>query len=190
MGSGGFGGGVSNTRPTSRRWQPPSTRWVGSGCFGGCWKAGIGARHKRFFGSFVVGYPFWSVPFFYDYYGSSYVESTGGAYAPEAPGRAAAKLIVVGGGSSGGGDALTVETLGDSVRLSWLVAGRPATEVKLFVADSARRELATRSASPASPTAVFEIATLSAPVSFAGVTVTFADGVVATTLVPYRSGQR
>ena len=66
MGSGGFGGGVSNTRPTSRRWQPPSTRWVGSGCVGGCWNGGVGARHKRFFGSFYVGYPFWSVPYFYD----------------------------------------------------------------------------------------------------------------------------
>jgi hypothetical protein len=166
---------------------------VGSGCVGGCWAAGIGVRSKHFFGSYVVGYPFWSVPYFYDYgygYGASYVESTAESYAPEAPGRAAAKLIVVGGGTSGGGDALTVETLGDSVRLSWLVAARPAREVKLFVADSARRELATRSASPASPTAVFEVATLSAPVAYAGVTVTFADGVVATTLVPYRSGQR
>ena len=93
---------------------------------------------------------------------------------------------MVGGGTGGGSDALTVESLADSVRLSWLANGRVAREVKLFVADSARRELATRTASPSAPTATFEIATLSAPVAFAGVTVIFADGVTSTTLVPYR----
>lgn len=185
MGTAGYGGGVSRGTATTRHWQPGYTRWVGAGCVGGCWNSRPGGRFKHFYGSYVVGYPFWSVPYFYDY-GASYVESTAESYASEAPGRAAAKLIVVGGGSSGGGDALTVETLGDSVRLSWLVAGRPAREVRLFVADSARRELAARSATPASPTAVFEVATLSAPVSFAGVSVTFADGVVTTTMVPYR----
>ena len=107
--------------------------------------------------------------------------------APE-PERAASKLIVIGGGSGGGGDALTVETVGDTVRLSWLGANRPAREVRLFVADSAQRQLATRSASPSSPTATFEVATLSAPVAFAGVTVTFMDGVTTTTMVPYRAG--
>ena len=186
----GFGGGVSNSGNASNRWQQGSTRWAGAGCAGGCWNCGFGCRHKPFFGSFVAGYPFWTVPYVYDYYGygygSGYVESAAGSYAPEPSGRTAPKLIVIGGGSAGGGDALTVETLGDSVRLSWLVAGRPAREVKLFVADSAHRELATRSASPATPTAVFEVATLSAPVAFAGVTVTFTDGVVTTTMVPYR----
>jgi hypothetical protein len=76
--------------------------------------------------------------------------------------------------------------LGDSVRLNWLANGRSAREVKLFVADSARRELATRSASPSAPSATFEVATLSAPVAFAGVSVVFSDGVTSTTLVPYR----
>ena len=61
-------------------------------------------------------------------------------------------------------------------------------EVMLFVTDSAQRKLATRSASPATPTATFEVATLSAPVAYAGVTVTFADGVTTTTLVPYQGG--
>ena len=186
MGSGGYGGGVVGGK--SHRWQPGYTRSVGSACIGGC--RGVSGRFKHFYGSYVVGYPFWTVPFVYGYYGdyyeSTYVESAAGAYAPEPASRAAPKLIVIGGGSGGGGDALTVETLGDSVRLSWLVAGRPAREVKLFVADSTRRELATRSANPSSPTAVFEVATLSSPVAFAGVTVTFADGVVTTTMVPYR----
>jgi hypothetical protein len=133
----------------------------------------------------VVGYPFWGPlvwPYFdYGYYGSTYAEP---AESYEPP-RAASKLIVVGGGTAGGGDALTIEALGDSVRLSWLGANRPVREVKLFVADSARRELATRSASPMAPTATFEVATLSAPVAFAGVAVTFADGAMTTTTVPY-----
>lgn len=184
MGSGGSTGGFSNGGNASHRWQPGYTRSVGSACVGGCW--GVGGRYKHFYGSYVVGYPFWTVPYVYDSYGSSYVESAAESYAPEPAGRAAPKLIVIGGGSAGGGDALTVETMGDSVRLSWLVAGRLAREVKLFVADSAHRELATRSASPSTPTAVFEVATLSSPVAFAGVTVTFADGVVTTTMVPYR----
>jgi len=178
---------------TSRRWRPGYTTVVGAGCFGTCFRIGVGARSARFFGSFVVGYPFGIpiyVPYFsysaYDTYSQPIVES----YAPEVePARAASKLIVVGAGSGGGGDALTVETVGDSVRLNWLGATRPAREVKLFVADSARRELATRSASPSAPTATFEVSTLSAPVAFAGVTITFADGVTTTTMVPYRRAQ-
>ena len=179
---GGYGSGSNNRGTGLHRSQPGYTRWVGSACVGTCW----GGRHKHFYGAFAVGYPFWAVPYVYDHYGSTYVESAAESYAPQPEGRAAPKLIVIGGGSAGGGDALTVETLGDSVRLSWLVSNRPAREVKLFVADSARRELATRSASPSTPSAVFEVATLSSPVAFAGVTVTFADGVVTTTMVPYR----
>ena len=81
---------------------------------------------------------------------------------------------------------MTVETVGDSVRLRWLGAGRSAREVRLFVADSARRELAARTASPSAPVATFEIVTLSAPVAFTGVSVTFTDGVIMTTVIPYQ----
>lgn len=155
-------------------------------CYGGCFTGGVGGSHQHFFGSLVVGYPFWVPvvwPYFdYGYYGTTYTEPAVESYAPA---RAPAKLIVVGGGSASGGDALTVEPEGDSVRLSWLGANRPVREVKLFVADSAHRELATRSAIPTAPVATFEVATLSAPVAFAGVTVTFADGVITTTSVPY-----
>jgi hypothetical protein len=172
---------------TSQRGRSGYTRWgAGVNCFGGCYTGGFGGYRKHFFGSFVVGYPFWVPvvwPYFdYGYYGTTYTEPAAESYAPA---RAPAKVIVVGGGTTGGGDALTVETLGDSVRLSWLGANRPVREVKLFVADSAHRELATRSASPTAPTATFEVATLSAPVAFAGVAVTFADGVMTTTTVPY-----
>jgi hypothetical protein len=186
----GMMGGASGQRFTpgrSQRWQSGYTRWgAGTSCFGGCYTGGVGGHHKHFLGSFVVGYPFWGAvvwPYFdYGYYGSTYTEPAAESYEPA---RASSKLIVVGGGTTGGGDALTVETLGDSVRLSWLGANRPVREVKLFVADSAHRELATRSASPLAPTATFEVATLSAPVAFAGVAVTFADGVMTTTTVPY-----
>lgn len=178
--TGSASSGFSNGGIPSHR--PGYTRWVGSSCVGNCW----GGRSRRFYGSFVVGYPFWTVPYIYDYSASTYVESAAESYATQPENRAAPKLIVIGGGSGGGGDALTVETVGDSVRLNWLVSGRPAREVKLFVADSAHRELATRIASPSTPTAVFEVATLSSPVAFAGVTVTFTDGVVTTTMVPYR----
>jgi hypothetical protein len=189
--SGGFG---HRFEPgTSRRWRPGYTRW-GVGC-GTCVSVSFGGRSARFLGSFSVGYPLFVpfyLPYFYGY--STTVERYAEPVvdepyvpAPE-PERAASKLIVIGGGSGGGGDALTVETVGDTVRLSWLGANRPAREVRLFVADSAQRQLATRSASPSSPTATFEVATLSAPVAFAGVTVTFMDGVTTTTMVPYRAG--
>ena len=188
--SGGFGHRFEPS--TSRRWRPGYTQY-GVGCNVGCFRLGLGAGTGRFFGSFVVGYPFAVpivVPYFYYSATTAYVESAADAYAAEPePPRAASKLIVIGGGSGGGGDALTVETLGDSVRLNWLGSSRPAREVTLFVADSTQRPLATRRASAAAPTATFEIATLSEPVAFAGVTVTFADGVTTTTTVPYR-GQR
>jgi hypothetical protein len=186
----GYGFGSVSGR-SNRSFRGSSKRWgFGGGCVYGC--SGISARVRigGFRGSFVLGYPIFAVPVVIPYYHhvdvvEHYDDVGGEAYAPE-PARAASKLIVVGGGSGGGSDALTVESLGDSVRLSWLANGRQAREVKLFVADSAKRELATRSASPASPTATFEVATLSAPVAFAGVTVVFADGVTSTTLVPYR----
>ena len=192
-GAGGAGfnnggmGGARGQRGRSGTRQSAYTRWGAStSCFGGCFTGRVGGFHKHFLGSFVVGYPFWGPlvwPYFdYGYYGSTYTEPAAESYEPT---RAASKLIVVGGGTTGGGDALTIEALGDSVRLSWLGANRPVREVKLFVADSARRELATRSASPIAPTATFEVATLSAPVAFAGVAVTFADGAMTTTTVPY-----
>jgi hypothetical protein len=162
---------------------------AGTSCFGSCIGGGVGGIdgfHKHFLGSFVWGYPFWGPvawPYWdYGYYGSTYAEPSEQSYEPAHVG---SKLIVVGGGTTGAGDALTIETVGDSVRLSWLGANRPVRDVKLFVADSAHRELATRSASPMAPTATFEVATLSAPVAFAGVTVTFADGAVTTTTIPY-----
>jgi hypothetical protein len=169
---------------------------VAPGCAYGCFRFGAGIRAGSFFSTFYIGHPF-AVPIFLPYVieTTTYVRHEEPVYdsydaradVPSDPGRAASKLIVVGGGS-GGGDAVTVETLGDSVRLSWLAAGKSAREVKLFVADSARRELAARTASPSAPVATFEVVTLSAPVAFAGVSVTFTDGVTTTTVVPYQHG--
>ena len=191
-------GSQSGRRP--RYYSRPYTRWgVGSGCGYSCFTIGTGIRTGRFFGSFTIGYPF-AVPIMVPYFVVSspdvyvdraedrYIDEN--RYAEEAPGASASKLIVIGGGNSGGGDALTVETVGDSVRVSWLANGRQAREVKLFVADSAQRQLATRITGPATPTATFEVATLSVPVAFAGVSVTFTDGVMSTTVVPYRSADR
>jgi hypothetical protein len=164
-------------------------------CGYGCVRIGGGHRAARVFATFSIGYPFYVpvyVPYIYD---ATYVrygeEAVADTYAPEpyaGATRPASKLIVIGAGSAGGGDALTVETIGDSVRLSWVTSGRTPREVKLFVSDSAKRELASRSATAWAPNATFEVATLSAPVAFAGVSVTFTDGIVSTTLVPYRNG--
>ena len=195
-GSAGYGrsyGGISSygdQRSGTVFRRAPYARWgANTGCGVGCVYGGAGFHKRRVHGSFVLGYPYGLyLPYVYgaDYYSAEY---PGDAYVPAPePERPASKLIVVGGGSAGGGDALTVETLGDSVRLRWLANGRPAREVKLFVADSARRELASRSASPSAPVATFEVVTLSAPVAFTGVTITFADGVTSTTMVPYQQG--
>jgi hypothetical protein len=184
-------GGIGRGFPDrgSRYWRSSATRWgVGLGCGYGCYRVGAGVRVGPFAGHFIIGYPFVipvAVPYYYESSYESYSEAAVASERAYEPERAASKLIVIGAGT-GGGDALTVETLGDSVRLSWLGSSRPAREVRLFVSDSTQRQLATRSASPSAPSATFEIATLSAPVSFAGVTVVFADGVTTTTVVPYR----
>ncbi len=193
----GYGSPYNSGRIVSHGSRYPSrpySRWgVGAGCVATCLHTGV--RFGKFYGSYPLGYPFGlAVPVPY-YYGTTVfaepvVEQYAdiGGYAPQPePARAASKLIVIG-GTGGGGDALTIEAVGDSVRLNWLGAGRATREVMLFVTDSAQRKLATRSASPATPTATFEVATLSAPVAYAGVTVTFADGVTTTTLVPYQGG--
>ena len=205
--TGGYGTGSygtsygSSSRVTSGYRRPPYARWgVGVGCAYGCFRFGGGHRLGSFYGSLFIGYPF-AIPIYVPYIveTTTYVRTEEQAYdsydsraeVAAEPNRAASKLIVVGGGNSGG-DALTVESVGDSVRLSWLAAGRSAREVKLFVTDSAKRELAARMASPSAPAATFEVVTLSAPVAFAGVSVTFTDGVTTTTVVPYQhgSGQR
>lgn len=195
-GRSGYGRTFGQPRPAARRsriWQAPYTRWgVGAGCGFGCVRPGGIVRGGRFTHGFFVGFPFAYpvfVPYAYDASDTGYAayepnESPAAAYGEP---RGGAKVIVVGTGNAGG-DALTVETVADSVRLTWLGSTRPAREVRLFVSDSAQRPLATRSASPAQPTATFEVSTLSAPVAFAGVTVVFADGVVSTTMVPYRDG--
>lgn len=181
--------GVRYSRPGYTTYSPYVRRPIP--CAAGCVRFGGGLRYGRLFGSFVIGYPFYVpivVPYIYD---GTYVRygEPAESYAPTADAeQPASKLIVVGAGTAGGGDALTVETRGDSVRLSWLGSGRTAREVRLFVSDSAQQQLASRRASPAAPTATFEIATLSAPVAFAGVSVTFTDGVTSTTVVPYRNG--
>ena len=178
------------------RYSYPSATHRPLACGYGCVHIGGGLRSARVFANFWIGYPLYvpiMVPYIYDATYVRYGEAPVEAYVPapqadqfDAP-RAASKLIVVGTGSAGG-DALTVETVGDSVRLSWIASGRTAREVKLFVSDSGKRELASRSASPSAPNATFEVATLSAPVAFAGVSVTFTDGVTSTTMVPYRNG--
>ena len=185
--SGGYGAS-SGAIAGSRYSRAPYTRWgVGSGCRYGCVSGGHGGRFAKWY---IIGYPLFGAaifyPYYYDYGYSGYSEASTDAYTSE-PSRPTSKLIVVGGGGTGGPDALTVESIADSVRLAWLANGRVAREIKLFVADSAKRELATRSPNPSTPTATFEIATLSAPVAYAGVTVVFPDGVTSTTLVPYRS---
>ena len=199
-GSGTYGSSSYGNHPRggSRYRRPPYTRWgVGAGCAYGCFRFGAGLRTGSFFGSLFIGYPF-SVPIYVPYIveTTTYVyhdepaydaRDTRGDVAAESN-RAASKLIVVGGGTGAGGDALTVESIADSVRLTWLAAGRPAREVRLFVTDSAKRELAARTASPSAPVATFEVVTLSAPVAFAGVSVTFTDGVTTTTVVPYQHG--
>jgi hypothetical protein len=188
FGDGRFGDG----RFGHDRFGRPSFPRRTGGCVFGCPRFD-GFGHKGVFGhGFFIGFPFAYpvyVPYPYDVtYGDEVRYDEYGETAYAEPGRASSKLIVVGGGR-GGGDALTVETLGDSVRLTWLASNRPAREVRLFVADSAQRPLATRSASPMRPTATFEVSTLSAPVAFAGVTVVFADSVTSTTTVPYRGGR-
>lgn len=181
--------GVRYSRPGYTTYSPYVRRPIPCGV--GCVRISGGIRAGRVLGTFMIGYPFYVpivVPYIYD---ATYVRygEPAEVYAPSAPmEQPASKLIVVGGGTAGGGDALTVETLGDSVQLSWLGAGRAAREVRLFVSDSAQQQLASRRASAAAPTATFEIATLSAPVAFVGVSVTFTDGVTSTTVVPYRAG--
>ena len=99
-------------------------------CGYGCVRIGGGHRAARVFATFSIGYPFY-VPLYVPYiYDATYVrygeEAVADTYVPEPYADAArppSKLIVVGAGSAGG-DALTVETVGDSVRLSWIASGR------------------------------------------------------------------
>jgi hypothetical protein len=97
------------------------------------------------------------------------------------------KLIIVGGESGRGGDALTIEQLGDSVlRLTWLGSIRPIRDARVFIADSAQRTLRAQRVDATTPSALFETKELKRQIAYAGVSVTFADGVMSTTMIPVR----
>lgn len=184
-----FGTGIGTRFGTAVTRRPLVRSKVISGCGFGGLHCSCGIRGCKPFT--FIGVPFGfavAFPFVYESYSSSYI-TTGYAGDPDAFAEAPrSRVIVVGAG--GASDQLSVESLGDSVRLTWIGAGKPAREVRLFLTDSAQNQLASRSASAANPRATFEVRTLSAPVAFVGVTVVFTDGVSSTTVVPYRREER
>jgi hypothetical protein len=58
--------------------------------------------------------------------------------------------------------------------------------VRLFVADSLRETLREQQVTVEHPTARIRILDLGSRIAFSGVTVTYADGAIATTLVPFK----
>ncbi|MGH7695639.1 MAG: hypothetical protein ACRENH_11700 [Gemmatimonadaceae bacterium] len=96
------------------------------------------------------------------------------------------RMLTVGEGADGGGGVMRIERLENNVlRLTWRGSLRPIREARLFIADSLQKTLRSARVDSDTPSALFEIANLEGKIAFAGLIVTYADGAVQTTLVPY-----
>jgi len=86
-----------------------------------------------------------------------------------------------------GGDVMRIESVSDSVaRVTWLGTTRPIREARLFLADSVQQALRGALVDNQTPSALFTFADLAPRVAYVGLTITLANGLIETTLVPYR----
>ncbi|MEW5916467.1 MAG: hypothetical protein AB1762_08685 [Gemmatimonadota bacterium] len=100
---------------------------------------------------------------------------------------AKSRMLTIGAGADGGAGVMRIEAVGDSVvRLVWLGTPRPVREARLYLADSAQRSLRSALVDKQTPSALFKISDVAAGLVYFGLTITFADGAIETTLVPYR----
>ena len=101
------------------------------------------------------------------------------------------RTLTIGAGADGGGGVMRIQQLGDSaLRVTWLGSVRPIREARLFLADSLRQSLRSQSVTLAESSALFSIRDLEPNLAFTGLTIVYADGATATTLVPYRARVR
>jgi hypothetical protein len=193
---------VYNVRPGYRF---DGLRYVPRSGFGACVRGVCGCFGARYCGTTLFfGFPYVVSPYVVPVPLPMDVTDQSSYYAQPAPSEplapapaprstdtsfAHSKLIIVGGESGRGGDALTIEQLGDSVlRLTWLGSIRPIREARVFVADSTQRTLRSQRVDVKTPSALFETRELRRRIAYAGVAVTFTDGVMSTTMVPVRLG--
>lgn len=93
-----------------------------------------------------------------------------------------ARLLTIGGGADGGAGVMRISRISeDSVRITWLGNIRPVREARLFVAAATHAPLASSVVTAERPSATLR---LHADTEFVGLTTSFADGSVATALVP------
>jgi hypothetical protein len=86
-----------------------------------------------------------------------------------------------------GGDVMRIESVSDSVaRVTWLGTTRPIREARLFLADSVQQSLRGALVDQETPSALFTFADLAPRIAYVGLTITLANGLIETTLVPYR----
>jgi hypothetical protein len=101
---------------------------------------------------------------------------------------AKSRTLTIGAGADGGGGVMRIQQLGDSVvQITWLGSVRPIREARLFLADSLRQALRSQMVTAAAPSALFRTRDLEPRLAFTGLTIVYADGATATTLVPYRA---
>jgi hypothetical protein len=85
-----------------------------------------------------------------------------------------------------GGGGIRVETVSDSLaRVTWLGSTRPIREARLFLADSIQQSLRGALVDQDTPSALLSFAELSQRIAYVGLTITYANGMIETTLVPY-----
>ena len=86
-----------------------------------------------------------------------------------------------------GGDVMRIESVSDSVaRVTWLGTTRPIREARLFLADSVQQSLRGALVDQETPSALLKFADLAPRIAYVGLTITLDNGLIETTLVPYK----
>jgi hypothetical protein len=85
------------------------------------------------------------------------------------------------------GRAIRIEPVSDSVtRVNWLGTPREIREARVFLADSLQQALRGALVDKDTPSVLLKLTEIGNRVAYVGLTVTLANGLVETTLVPYR----
>jgi hypothetical protein len=96
-----------------------------------------------------------------------------------------ARMLTIGGGADGGGGVMRIDRVtSDSLRVTWLADIAPVRRAALFLADSLHVPLVQHPVTLDHPVSHFTLRGLTRPGAFVGLTVSYADGSVRTTLVP------
>lgn len=109
--------------------------------------------------------------------------------APAAPAIAPAAPQPFAASADSGGRVMRIESASDSVvRVTWAGTTSPIREARLFLADSVQQSLRAALVDQETRSALFKVADLAPRIAYVGLTITHANGMIETMLLPFTPG--